>query len=149
MAWSLPAGRFNLQAPGYDLLAKCDRELVKLNIKMLWNAHPIAIWYNLDGKENGTLPIILIGWTYPSTEDLVAMYQGWLLSTFSIPLIAHYPTHRNYCWRKEKTHPSTQGSGRNVSRLMPITLMIVLIAAMPSHPAVNAARDGYSSHTTP
>lgn len=33
-----------------------------------------------------------------------------------------------------ESNPSTQGSGRKVLRLIPITLMIVLIAETPSHP---------------
>jgi hypothetical protein len=33
-----------------------------------------------------------------------------------------------------ESNPSTQGSGRSVLRLIPITLIIVLIAETPSHP---------------
>lgn len=39
-------------------------------------------------------------------------------------------------------YPSTEGSGRRVSRLMPMTEVIVLIAATPSQPAVSAVRAG-------
>lgn len=40
-------------------------------------------------------------------------------------------------------YPSTQGSGCNVSRLIPMTLMIVFIAAIPSHPNLRATLAGY------
>ncbi len=40
-------------------------------------------------------------------------------------------------------YPSTQGSGRKVSRLMPMTPIMVLIAAIPSQPASKAVRAGY------
>ena len=43
----------------------------------------------------------------------------------------------------EIANPSTQGSGRKVSRFIPITLIIVLIAAMPSHPDLRATLAGY------
>lgn len=39
-------------------------------------------------------------------------------------------------------YPSTQGSGCKVSRFIPITLMIVLIADTPSHPDLRATRAG-------
>lgn len=42
-----------------------------------------------------------------------------------------------------KADPSTQGSGRKLLRLIPITLMIVLIAAIPSHPELRATLAGY------
>lgn len=45
-----------------------------------------------------------------------------------------------YFWH---AYPSTQGSGRNVTRLIPITLMIVLIADIPSHPELRATLAGY------
>lgn len=38
---------------------------------------------------------------------------------------------------------STQGSGRKVSRLMPMTPIMVLIAAIPSQPASKAVCAGY------
>jgi len=41
---------------------------------------------------------------------------------------------RKICHFSAKTNPSTQGSGRKVFRFIPITLMMVLIAATPSHP---------------
>lgn len=40
------------------------------------------------------------------------------------------------------TNPSTQGSGRKVSRFIPMTLMIVLIADTPSHPVLRATLAG-------
>lgn len=40
------------------------------------------------------------------------------------------------------TNPSTQGSGCKVSRLIPMTLMIVLIADTPSHPVLRATLAG-------
>lgn len=43
----------------------------------------------------------------------------------------------------EIANPSTQGSGRNVSRLIPMTLMIVFMAATPSHPELRATLAGY------
>ena len=46
-------------------------------------------------------------------------------------------------------YPSTHGSGRRVSRLMPITLMMVLMAATPSHPSLRATRAGYSIQKKP
>lgn len=42
----------------------------------------------------------------------------------------------------EIANPSTQGSGCKVSRFIPITLMIVLIAAIPSHPDARATLAG-------
>jgi hypothetical protein len=41
-----------------------------------------------------------------------------------------------------RTNPSTHGSGLNVSRLIPMTLMMVLIAATPSHPDFRATLAG-------
>ena len=38
--------------------------------------------------------------------------------------------------------PSTEGSGRSVVRLMPMTEVMVLMAAMPSEPASRAVRAG-------
>lgn len=49
-------------------------------------------------------------------------------------------------------YPSTQGSGRKVSRLMPMTPIMVLIAEIPSQPASKAVRAGYPTpprHTHP
>lgn len=43
----------------------------------------------------------------------------------------------------EIANPSTHGSGRNVLRLIPMTLMIVFIAATPSHPELRATLAGY------
>jgi hypothetical protein len=43
----------------------------------------------------------------------------------------------------EIANPSTQGSGRNVFRLIPMTLMIVFIAATPSDPERRATLAGY------
>lgn len=43
----------------------------------------------------------------------------------------------------ENANPSTQGSGRSVLRSIPITLMIVLIAATPSHPDLSDTLAGY------
>lgn len=49
-------------------------------------------------------------------------------------------TINNIAWN---ANPSTQGSGRKLLRLIPITLMIVLIAATPSHPEFSATLAGY------
>ena len=49
-------------------------------------------------------------------------------------------------WRVPKfelANPSTQGSGRKVLRSIPITLMIVLMAAIPSHPDFRATLAGF------
>lgn len=43
----------------------------------------------------------------------------------------------------EITNPSTQGSGRNVLRSIPMTLMIVFIADTPSQPERSATLAGY------
>lgn len=42
----------------------------------------------------------------------------------------------------KNSNPSTQGSGRKVWRLIPMTLIIVLIAATPSHPVFKATLAG-------
>jgi hypothetical protein len=41
-----------------------------------------------------------------------------------------------------ESNPSTQGSGRNVLRFIPITLIMVLIAETPSHPDFRATLAG-------
>ena len=41
-----------------------------------------------------------------------------------------------------ESNPSTQGSGRKVLRSIPITLIIVLIAAIPSEPDLRAILEG-------
>lgn len=43
----------------------------------------------------------------------------------------------------EIAYPSTQGSGCKVSRLIPMTLIIVFMAATPSHPDLRATLAGY------
>jgi len=46
----------------------------------------------------------------------------------------------------EIANPSTQGSGRNVLRLIPMTLMIVFMADTPSHPELRATLAGYKQN---
>ena len=41
-----------------------------------------------------------------------------------------------------ESNPSTQGSGRSVLRLIPMTLIIVLMAETPSHPDLRAILAG-------
>lgn len=53
---------------------------------------------------------------------------------------------KNFVLSILNAHPSTQGSGCNVLRLIPMTLIIVLIADTPSHPDLSATLAGYNKN---